>query len=137
MTFVEIMEHVAQAFEASGAAVLVVGGVWSLVLSVTVWRRSGEGSTAYRVLRSSFGGVLLLGLEVLVAADLIKTVAVATTLENVAVLGLIVLIRTFLSFSLEIEIEGTVPWRRGPSGLGLMGRAAAEARDSSAAAPPG
>jgi hypothetical protein len=56
--------------------------------------------------------VLLLGIEVLVAADLIKTVAVDASLQNVAILGLIVLIRTFLSFSLEIEMEGVVPWRR-------------------------
>ena len=133
MTFVEVMEHVAQGFEAFGVAVLVVGGLWSLGLAATVWRRTGNGNDAYRVLRSAFGGVLLLGLEILVAADLIKTVAVATTLENVAVLGLIVLIRTFLSFSLEIEIEGTVPWRRAASsGLGLMGRAAADARDQTA-----
>jgi hypothetical protein len=53
-----------------------------------------------------------MGLEVLVAADLIRTVAVDPTMENVLVLGLIVLIRTFLSFSLEIEIEGIVPWKR-------------------------
>ena len=108
---------------------LVVGGLWSLGLSETVWRRSGNGNDAYRVLRSAFGGVLLLGLEILVAADLIKTVAVATTLENVAVLGLIVLIRTFLSFSLEIEIEGTVPVaarsleRSRAHGAGRSGRA--------------
>lgn len=56
--------------------------------------------------------MLLLGLEILVAADLVRTVAVEPTLENVAILGLIVLIRTFLSFSLEIEIEGVPPWRR-------------------------
>ena len=57
--------------------------------------------------------MILLGLEILVAGDLIRTVAVAPTLDNVIVLGLIVLIRTFLSFSLEIEIEGVPPWRRG------------------------
>ena len=63
--------------------------------------------------RQAFGGTLLLGLEVLVAADLVRTVAVAPTLDNVLVLGLIVVIRTFLSFSLETEIEGVAPWRRG------------------------
>ncbi|HEX9528627.1 MAG TPA: DUF1622 domain-containing protein [Streptosporangiaceae bacterium] len=57
---------------------------------------------------------MLLGLEILVAADLIRTVAVAPTLDNVLVLGMIVLIRTFLSFSLEIEIHGVLPWRRAP-----------------------
>jgi len=76
------------------------------------------------VLRQAFGGTLLLGLEVLVAADLIRTVAVAPTLNNVLVLGLIVLIRTFLSFSLEIEINGVVPWRRAlASGAGTVRQA--------------
>lgn len=133
MSFVEVMEVTAQSFEAFGAAVLVLGLLWSLGLAVLVWRRSRQGQEAYRVLRSAFGGVLLLGLEILVAADLIKTVAVATTIENVGVLGLIVLIRTFLSFSLEVEIEGTLPWRRATtSGVGVMARAAADARRTGA-----
>jgi hypothetical protein len=59
-----------------------------------------------------FGRSILLGLEFLVAADIIRTVAVQPSLENVTVLGLIVLIRTFLSFSLEVEIDGRWPWRR-------------------------
>lgn len=134
MSFVDVMGHVAQAFEAFGVGVLVVGLLWSLGLAGTHWRRSRDGRAAYRLLRTSFGGVLLLGLEVLVAADLIKTVAVATTLENVVVLGIIVLIRTLLSFSLEVEIEGTLPWRRAASsGAGLVARAATEARDRSSA----
>jgi uncharacterized membrane protein len=66
----------------------------------------------YRMIRSYFGRTMLLGLEVLVAADLIRTVAVDPTMQNVLVLGLIVLIRTFLSFSLEIEMEGIPPWKR-------------------------
>ena len=78
----------------------------------SVQGRTRQGRVAYRTLRETFGGVLLLGLEILVAADLVRTVAVEPTLENVAILGLIVLIRTFLSFSLEIEIEGVPPWRR-------------------------
>jgi len=77
-------------------------------------------------LRSAFGGTLLLGLEVLVAADLLRTVAVAPTLDNVLVLGLIVLIRTVLSFSLETEIEGVAPWRRAQmSGVGGIRQATA------------
>jgi hypothetical protein len=89
------------------------------------WRGSGQGRQGYAVLRQSFGGVVLLALEILVAADLIRTVAVAPTLANVAVLGLIVLIRTFLSFSLEIEIEGVPPWRRlATSGATVAARAA-------------
>ena len=110
--FVALMDTVARGFEAVGALVLVVGFVWSLALAVHVWSRTGSGSSGYRILRRSFGGTILLGLEVLVAADLVRTVAIEPNLENVSVLGLIVLIRTFLSFSLEIEIEGVAPWRR-------------------------
>lgn len=136
MAFVELMDYVGKAFEAVGVGVLVLGLVWSVVVSTRVWRKA-EGREAYRVLRESFGGVLLLGLEILVAADLIRTVAVEPSMENVLVLGLIVLIRTFLSFSLEIEIEGVPPWRRATtSGAGLIGRAAAHARDAGTGAQP-
>ena len=133
MTFTEAMDKVAQGFEAFGAAVLVLGLVWSLAFAAVVWRRSGNGRRGYQALRETFGGVLLLGLEILVAADLIRTVAVAPTLENVGVLGLIVLIRTFLSFSLEIEIEGVPPWRRAlVSGSSRIARAATRGRDGTA-----
>ena len=115
MTFTEAMDHVAQGFEAFGAAVLVLGLVWSLVFAAVVWRRSGNGRVGYEALRETFGGVLLLGLEILVAADLIRTVAVAPTLENVGVLGLIVLIRTFLSFSLRDRDRGGAAVPRGGS----------------------
>jgi uncharacterized membrane protein len=130
-TFNALMDHVAQGFEALGAAILVVGVIWSFVLAAVAARRSGWSATAYLVLRQAFGGTLLLGLEVLVAADLIRTVAVAPTLQNVYVLGLIVVIRTFLSFSLETEIEGVAPWRRAVSGgAGTIRRAAANALGS-------
>jgi len=112
MHFSEVMEQVARGFEVVGALVLIIGLVWAGVFSLMVWRRSGNGTHAYQTLRKFIGGVLLLGLEVLVAADLVHTVAVDPTVENVAVLGLIVIIRTVLSFSLEIEIEGMPPWRR-------------------------
>jgi uncharacterized membrane protein len=107
------MEQAARVVEAFGAALLIVGLLWSLVAAVRTWRVAG-GRRAYQTLRETFGGVLLLSIEVLVGADLIRTVAVTPTLESVAVLGLIVLIRTFLSFSLEVEIDGTLPWRRQP-----------------------
>jgi uncharacterized membrane protein len=127
-TFTTVMDHVAQGFEALGAAILVVGVIWSFVLAAVTARRSGWTAKAYLVLRQAFGGTLLLGLEVLVAADLIRTVAVAPTLDNVYVLGLIVVIRTFLSFSLETEIEGVAPWRRAQiGGAGTIRRAAASA----------
>ncbi len=109
MTFTEGMDLVAKAFEVLGAAVLVLGLVLSLAMCGRVWRCTRQSRLAYQALREIFGGVLLLGLEILVAADLVRTVAVEPTLENVGILGLIVLIRTFLSFSLEIEIEGVPP----------------------------
>ena len=130
-TFTGLMNHVAQGFEALGAAILVVGVVWSFVLAAVAARRSGMSPKVYLVLRQAFGGTLLLGLEILVAADLVRTVAVAPTLDNVLVLGLIVVIRTFLSFSLETEIEGVAPWRRALiSGAGTIRRASASALES-------
>ena len=130
-TFTGLMDHVAQGFEALGAAVLVVGVVWSFVLAAVAVRRSGWSPKAYLVLRQAFGGTLLLGLEILVAADLVRTVAVAPTLDNVLVLGLIVVIRTFLSFSLETEIEGVAPWRRAlTGGAGKIRQASSSALES-------
>lgn len=95
-----------------GVSVLVAGLFLAAFLALRTWKKSGDGSKAYTVLRRTLGGAILAGLEVLVAGDLIRTVAVDPTLNNVLILGLIVLIRTFLSFSLEIEIEGTLPWKR-------------------------
>jgi uncharacterized membrane protein len=112
MTFTELMDHVAQAFEAVGALVLAGGTLWSFLTAALTLRQSGRPRQAYTTLRQAIGGTLLLGLEILVAADLVRTIAVAPNLTNVLTLGLIVLIRTFLSFSLETEISGTLPWRR-------------------------
>jgi uncharacterized membrane protein len=131
MTFTEAMDDVAKAFEVLGAAVLVLGLLLALAMSWRVWRRTRRGRVAYQTLRETFGGVLLLGLEILVAADLVRTVAVEPNLENVAILGLIVLIRTFLSFSLEIEIEGVPPWRRALVGGGRhLSEAVAHAKNA-------
>ena len=114
-SFTTVMNYAAQAFEGLGALILTIGLLWSVILAQLAWRRSGSLQPAYTALRQAFGATLLLGLEILVAADLIRTVAVAPTLDNVLVLGMIVLIRTFLSFSLEIEIDGVLPWRRAPA----------------------
>src|SRR5215213_8073472 len=140
MSFQQAMEHVAQFFEVLGALVLVAGLVVSVVLAVRSWRRDRAGRRAWQVLRNSFGNVILLGLEILVAADLVRTVAVAPTLENVVILGVIVLIRTVLSFSLEIEIEGVAPWRRAmTTGTGRRGMTPVRAAISTGpgAAPAG
>ncbi|MGP0023114.1 MAG: DUF1622 domain-containing protein, partial [Streptosporangiaceae bacterium] len=130
-TFTVLMDHVAQGFELLGAAILVVGVIWSFVLAAVAVRRSGWSAKADQVLRQAFGGTLLLGVEILVAADLIRTIAVAPTLNNVLQLGLIVVIRTFLSFSLETEIEGVAPWRRALiGGAGTIRQASASALES-------
>lgn len=125
-TYADGMLWVARAFEVVAAAVLVVGLLLAFALAVRAYRRTGDATVSYRTLRQTFGGVILLGLEILVAGDLIRTVAVEPTLDNVVVLGLIVLIRTFLSFSLEIEINGVPPWRRAlVSGATVIKKAAA------------
>jgi uncharacterized membrane protein len=112
MTFTQAMDDISRAFEVVGVAILVLGFVIASVRAVPRYLQTRNASETYRFVRSFFGRSILLGLEVLVAADLIRTVAVDPTLENVAVLGLIVIIRTVLSFSLEIEIDGRLPWRR-------------------------
>ena len=112
MGLVQTMEGVARVVEVLGIATLVLGLAAALVQATRVLAGRGSGEEAYRALRTVFGRSILLGLEFLVAADIIRTVAVEPSLENVAVLGVIVLIRTFLSFSLEVEIDGSLPWRR-------------------------
>jgi uncharacterized membrane protein len=136
-SFAEVMDRVAQVFELVAVGLLVVGLLWSLALAGLTWARSHAGQRAFLALREAFGGTLLLGVEVLVAADLIRTIAVEPTLQNVAVLGLIVVIRTFLSFSLEVEIEGVAPWRRAMvGGAARSARAARRALAASPGAPP-
>jgi uncharacterized membrane protein len=118
--FVEVMERTSQGFELLAAGVLVIGLLVALLRSLLAGLRTRSLDESYRVVRNYFGRSVLLALELLVAADLIRTVAIEPTLENVAGLGLIVLIRTFLSFSLEVEIEGMWPWRRGPRGPAVL-----------------
>jgi uncharacterized membrane protein len=97
--------------EVAGVAVILGGAAISLILSGRVAAAQSAGA-AYKALRSNLGRSILLGLELLVAADIINTVVVEPTLESVAALAGIVLIRTFLSISLQVEIEGRWPWRR-------------------------
>jgi uncharacterized membrane protein len=122
MTFTEAMEWTSRAFEVAAIAVLVAGFATGVVKALRA-RFGAREEESYAVLRRYFGRSILLGLEILVAADLIRTVAVDQTWENVLSLGLIVLIRTFLSFSLEVEMDGVWPWKRGLA----RGRGGAEA----------
>jgi uncharacterized membrane protein len=105
------IEVIAAAFELIGVGIIVMGFVASLIRAAGAWRTLGA-SDAYLAVRSTFGRSILLGLEVLVAGDIIRTVALQPTLENLAVLGLLIVIRTFLAWSLEVEIDGRWPWKR-------------------------
>jgi uncharacterized membrane protein len=111
MGLAEPMEQVARGVEVVGIATLVLGLVVALIQASRVLIGGRDAEDAYRVVRTVFGRSILLGLEFLVAADIIRTVAVEPSLENVGVLGLIVLIRTFLSFSLEVEIDQALEQR--------------------------
>jgi uncharacterized membrane protein len=113
MTFHEWMDAVVKAFEVVGVAVLAVGSAIALLRGAMLAAR-GEHALAYKTVRRNVGRSILLGLEILIIADIVLTVTIDLTLQSAAILGVIVLVRTFLSFSLEIELEGTLPWRRGP-----------------------
>jgi uncharacterized membrane protein len=105
------IEAIAAGFELVGVGIVVAGFVASLIKGAGLWTKQGAGA-AYVGIRSTFGRSILLGLEVLVAGDIIRTVALQPTLENLVVLGLLVVIRTFLAWSLEVEIDGRWPWKR-------------------------
>jgi uncharacterized membrane protein len=110
VTYREFFSHVVDVVEGVGAAILVLGGLGAFA-------RFGRdvvrgGADAYGDLRKNLGRVILLGLEVLIIADIIRTIVVDQSVESVAVLGTIVLIRVVLSFSLEVEIDGYWPWNR-------------------------
>ena len=111
MDFEELLQDAEHAFEAAGVLILLIGGVISTIVYLRDLSRGGR-RTAYTALRHNLGRTILLGLEILIIADIIQTVAIEQTLESALALGLIVLVRTFLSFSLDIEMDGVVPWRR-------------------------
>jgi uncharacterized membrane protein len=115
VSFHDTMERVVQGFEIAGVAILVVGSLLAFV-SAAFGLRGGGGRAAYQRARQGVGRAILLGLEVLIIADIVLTITVDRTFDSALTLGLIVLVRTFLSFSLEIELEGTLPWRRGATG---------------------
>jgi uncharacterized membrane protein len=111
MTFEEWMEQVVHGFEIVGVAILVAGSITALagyILALARGRREG----AFGRVRQRVGRAILLGLEVLIIADIVLTITVNPTVESALTLGLVVLVRTFLSFSLEIELDGALPWRR-------------------------
>ena len=111
MHFEESMDGVVQAFEIAGVGILAIGSLAALIGAARSLSR-GERRVAYERARQNVGRAVLLGLEVLIIADIVQTITIDATIESAVSLALIVLVRTFLSFSLEIELEGVVPWHR-------------------------
>ena len=110
MQFTEIISIAGYAIEAVGVLIVVAGSCISSVAFIRTFRNLPEG-LAYKTYRRQLGRSIILGLEFLIAGDIIRTVVVADTLENVAILGLIILIRSFLSVTLHLEVEGRWPWQ--------------------------
>jgi uncharacterized membrane protein len=128
--------YVAIGFEAIGALAMIVGFFIAIMLGWRSLRRDEGGTATFSVLRNTLGAAILLGLEVLVAADLIRTITSKPSMEDALILGTIVLIRTILSMSIQIEIEGMLPWRRAmmTSGGQMIGQAISKDRKATAAA---
>ena len=110
MSYEDVVSDVAKVIEGVGAAIMVVGGL--LALARYACQTLAHAPEPYRELRENLGHAILLGLEVLIIADIIRTIVVDQSLESVAILGLIVAIRIVLSFSLDVEIDGAWPWNR-------------------------
>jgi uncharacterized membrane protein len=110
MSIAWLAEGLAQIIDLAGVSV-IAGGL-ALVTFLSLRRLIAREPGVYSTFRQQLGRAILLGLELLVAADIIRTVAVRPSLESVAVLGLIVLVRTFLSFAMEVEITGRWPWQQ-------------------------
>jgi uncharacterized membrane protein len=126
----QFFERATQAFEVLGVSSMVLGTGYAIGLALVTWKRTG-GARAFKTLRNSIGGAILLGLELLVAADIVKTVTSKPSLTDAAILGLIVLIRTVLSFTIEVEIDGVAPWRKGlTTGAGVLARTTRDARSA-------
>jgi uncharacterized membrane protein len=109
--FTEFVEVVGKTIDGAGVAVIAFGVAYFTVRSLA---QRVPAPDRYRIYRQRIGRVVLLGLELLVAGDIIRTVAVSPTFRSAAVLALIVAIRTFLSFTFEVELEGRWPWQRPP-----------------------
>ena len=111
MGFDELMELIVRAFEIVGVSVLAIGSIIALVRAASSLR-SGGRQGVYEGARRDVGRAILLGLEILIIADIVHTITIDPTLESTFILALIVVVRTFLSFSIEIELDGVVPWRK-------------------------
>ena len=130
MTQASFFETVTAVFEIAGVGAMALGFLVAIGLAIRSWVTKKDGKTAFKVLRDSIGLVILLGLEILVAADLVRTVTSTPSLTDAIVLAIVVLIRTILSFSLQIEIEGVAPWKRALlTSPQLMAKAASSSKE--------
>lgn len=109
MDFADAVEAIARGFEVVGIAIITIGGIVGIAHAALTAK---SRHSFYEKARDGFARPLLLGLEVLVAADIIETITVDRTLESTTALGLLVLIRVVLSFSLAAETDGVLPWRK-------------------------
>lgn len=112
LSFEGFMSDVVRALELVGVAILLVGAVIAFVGYGLHLARGAQRLAAFQGLRASLGRAILLGLEVLVVADIVRTIVVEPTLESAATLGVIVLVRILLSFAIDVEVDGVVPWRK-------------------------
>jgi uncharacterized membrane protein len=110
MVYNDVIENIGMIIDAAGVFVIVAGAVLAFVACAVRLSRRERG--VYQRFRQELGQTILLGLELLVAGDIVRTVAGTPTLTSVAILASIVLIRTFLSFSLEVELSGRWPWQK-------------------------
>jgi uncharacterized membrane protein len=112
--FKNAVDAVSKVIDGAGVAVIVVGLLVATAAFALALKDRDRAQVAYRVYRQQVGKAILLGLEFLVAADIIRTVAVAPTFAGVGVLAILVVVRTFLSFTLDVELSGTWPWQSRP-----------------------
>jgi uncharacterized membrane protein len=112
MSYEETISDVVKVVEAVGAGIMVLGGLGAFMVFLPRALRSATAKGSYERLRRNLGRCILLGLEVLIVADIVRTIIVDPTIESVAVLGIIVVIRIILSFSLEVEMDGVWPWQQ-------------------------
>ena len=112
MVFERVMNDAVKAFEILGVLILVVGGLLALVGCVIELARGRVPSHVFDEVRARLGRAILLGLEILVIADIIRTIVVSPTLSSAFTLGLIVVVRIALSFAIDVEVDGVAPWRK-------------------------
>ncbi len=112
ISFKDFMSDVVRVFELAGVAILIVGSTVAFVGYGREFLRGTARLVAFKDLRDSLGRSILLGLEVLVVADIVRTIVVEPTLESAATLGVIVLVRVLLSFAIDIEVDGVAPWHK-------------------------